>query len=63
MKGEIEEIKSKIYELREDGHFNIMEDYTEDFVESRHNWNDLAENYRELYRALINIEHLIEDII
>ena len=57
----MDEIKKRIDDLREDGHLDLMEYYREDFVESRCSWDDLAEKYRELYRALINIEHLIEE--
>lgn len=49
-------IKKIITDLRNRACFGIMENFPEDFVEERTDWDEIADNYRALYYALMEIE-------
>lgn len=49
-------IKKIINDLRDRAYFGIMEDFPEDFIESRTDWDDLEDSYKTLYYALMEIE-------
>lgn len=56
-------IKEIIDNTRERAHFEIMEGSPEDFVEGRTDWDELADSYRTLYYALIEIEYEVRKFI
>lgn len=51
-----DKIKKIINDLRDIAYFGIMEDFPEDFTEGRTDWHELADSYRTLYYALMEIE-------
>jgi hypothetical protein len=54
-------IKKTIDNLRDSACFDIMEDFPEDFTESRTDWDDLADKYKTLYYALMEIEREVSE--
>ena len=57
---EKDKIKKIINDLRERGYFGIMESFPEDFIEGRTDWDDLADSYRTVYYALMEIESEVD---
>jgi len=58
---EKDKIKKIINNLRERAYFGIMESFPEDFIESRTDWDDLADSYRTIYYALMEIESEVDE--
>lgn len=51
-----DKIKKIIDDLRDRAYFCRMEDFPEDFIKGRTDWEDLADSYKTLYYALMEIE-------
>lgn len=56
-----DKIKKIIDDLRERAYFGIMESFPEDFTEGRTDWDDLADSYKTLYYALMEIESEVSE--
>ncbi len=55
-----EKIKELINNLRERDHMLYIENFPEDDTEDRYDYEDLREDYGELYETLIKIENLVK---
>ena len=56
-----DKIKKIIDDLRDRAYFGIMENFPEDFIEGRTDWDDLADSYKTLYYALMEIESEVSE--